>query len=111
MKTFREEDMLGGWFVGDFVPSAFRTDTAEVCLKRHKKDEQWPTHYHAVAVEINLVVEGELTINERRFGPGDGFVIECGEVAEPRFLTDCCLVVVKVPSVPGDKYIIDGGQA
>jgi hypothetical protein len=29
------------------------------------------------------------------------------EVAAPVFLEDCQVVVIKVPSLPGDKYIVD----
>ena len=37
---------------------------------------------------------------------GDIFTLHPGEVAVPEFLTDCELVVVKTPSIKGDKYII-----
>lgn len=104
MRVFKEADMVGGWFVGDFEPTALRTSVAEVCLKHHRRGEKWPVHYHAIAVEVTLVVSGDMTINGERFGPGDGFVLEPGEMADPTFHTDCRVVVVKVPSVPGDKY-------
>jgi quercetin dioxygenase-like cupin family protein len=104
MRTFGIADMTGGWFVGNFEPSALRATAAEVCLKRHQEGENWPAHYHAVAVEVTLVVSGRMAINCIEMGPGDGFVLDPGEVAVPVFHTDCTVVVVKVPSVPGDKY-------
>ena len=36
--------------------------------------------------------------------PGMIFVIEPSEIADPVFLEDCIVVVVKTPSVKGDKY-------
>ena len=37
---------------------------------------------------------------------GDVFTIEPGEVAEPHFLTNVELVVVKIPSIPKDKVVV-----
>ena len=31
--------MKGGWFVGDFLPTAFKTKNFEVSYKLHKKNE------------------------------------------------------------------------
>ncbi len=106
MRRLRIEDMVGGWFVGDFEPAAFRTRGAEAALKQHHAGEPWPAHYHAVATEINLVISGQMTVNDVVVGQGDIFVIDPGEAVTPVFLTDCELVVVKVPSVPGDKYSV-----
>lgn len=104
MKKFRFEEMRGGWFVGNFEPTAFKTPTTEVCYKFHPQGEKWPTHYHAIATEVNFLVRGSMKINNELLRQGDIFVIEPNEVASPEFLTDCEIVVVKVPSVPNDKY-------
>jgi hypothetical protein len=108
MKISKLNDMDGGWFVGNFEPCAFKTEACEVSWKRHTKGEIWPVHYHAVATEINLLVRGRMHIQHVWFEPGDIFVIEPGEIADPVFVEDCELVVVKVPSVPGDKFIVAG---
>jgi quercetin dioxygenase-like cupin family protein len=96
--------MKGGWFVGDFEPTAYKTPAAEVCFKQHHKGEDWPAHYHAVGTEINLLVRGTMRANGHVLEEGDIFVVDPGEVIAPEFLSDCELVVVKVPSLPGDKY-------
>ena len=36
----------------------------------------------------------------------DIFVIDKEEIACPIFLEDCHILVVKIPSVPGDKIIL-----
>jgi len=36
--------------------------------------------------------------------PGEIFVLEPGEVAEPTFHEDCKIVCIKTPSLPKDKY-------
>lgn len=106
MRRYRFEGMKGGWFVGDFEPTAYRTKEVEVCLKHHPRGEIWPAHYHAVATEINLLVRGQMRISESLFEKGDIFVLDPGEIVVPEFLSDCELVVVKVPSLPEDKYAV-----
>ena len=104
MKIFRSQAWTGGWFVGNFNPAAFKTEQFEVCLKRHKQGESWPKHFHKIATEINYLIRGKITLMGESFNAGDVFVILPGEVADPQFLEDCELIVVKVPSVKADKY-------
>jgi len=96
--------MKGGWFVGDFEPSAYKTSDFEVCYKVHPKGEQWPAHYHKIATEINYIIRGSMTINGTLLSRGDVFVLKPYEVAVPEFLEDCELIVVKTASISGDKY-------
>jgi mannose-6-phosphate isomerase-like protein (cupin superfamily) len=104
MEIKRIEDMKGGWFIGNFEPSAYRTSDFEVCYKVHPKGEQWPAHYHKIATEINYIIRGSMTINGTLLSRGDVFVLEPYEVAVPEFLEDCELIVVKTASVVDDKY-------
>lgn len=103
MKQFKYTDMKGGWFIGDFSPSAYQTKRFEVSLKVHPKGEQWPAHYHEHLTEVNLLVRGRMTLQGKELNEGDIFVLEPGEIADPAFHEDCEIVCVKVPSVPGDK--------
>jgi quercetin dioxygenase-like cupin family protein len=104
MKTSRIEEYFRGWYVGDFEPSCYRTDKFEVGILTHKKGELWPSHFHKIATEINLLLEGEMTICGKDLKSGDIFLLEPNEVADPVFHTDCKLVVIKTPSIPNDKY-------
>lgn len=104
MKIFKLEDMFRGWFVGNFSPSSYTTDQFEVGVLIHKKGEYWRKHYHKLATEINCLIEGKMLLNNVEINKGDIFVIQPNEVAEPIFLEDCKLVVIKTPSVIGDKY-------
>lgn len=98
------KDMKGGWFVGDFEPSSHKTRDFEVCYKVHNKGDIWPIHYHKVAYEINYLIRGKMIVSGKELLAGQIFVFEPGEVADPKFLTDCELIVVKTPSIVGDKY-------
>lgn len=104
MKKYRIEDMIGGWFIGDFSPSVLQTKEFEVCYKVHPKGEKWDTHFHKEATEINYLIEGKMKVCGDIILPGDIFVIDPFEVSAPEFLEDCKLIVVKIPSVIGDKY-------
>jgi len=111
MKLFDVDQFQGGWFVGAFPETAYLTNDCEVAYKTHSAGERWDTHYHQIATEINYLISGSMSINDRVFEAPIVFVIEPGEIAQPTFLTDVSLVVVKVPSVLGDKYIVDDFQS
>jgi len=104
MKIYKLDDMTRGWFIGDFYPSIFRTKDFEVGVLTHKKGEVWPKHYHALSIEYNLLLEGSMTIQNTRIAPGEIFVLDIMEIADPVFHEDCRILCVKVPSRPGDKY-------
>lgn len=99
-------EFKGGWFCGDFNPAIYKTKQFEVGTTLHKKGESWPKHYHQVADEITLLIQGQMLINGKLVNEGDVFFIPAGLVTEPKFLTDCKVVVIKTPSIPGDKYIV-----
>jgi len=105
MNIYKYEDMKGGWFIGDFYPSAYKTTSCEVCLKYHKKDEVWERHIHEHLTEINLIINGKMIIQGTKLRENDIFVLNRGEIADPVFITDCVLVVVKIPGVKGDKKL------
>lgn len=104
MEIHRNVKWKGGWFVGNFEPSAYKTDSVEVCFKVHPKGEKWPKHYHKIATEINYLLHGKMTIQGETFNPGDVFIISPEEIADPDFLEDCELIVIKVPCASNDKY-------
>jgi hypothetical protein len=107
MKIFDPTTMIGGWYIGNFAPAAYNTIEFEVGILKHKKGEQWPTHYHEHCTEINYLLEGEMTIGDKMLVGPTIFVLEPKEIADPVFITDCMLVVVKTPSIPGDKIVIN----
>jgi quercetin dioxygenase-like cupin family protein len=107
VKVLKYKDMKGGWFVGNFEPTAYKTEDFEVSYKVHPKGEIWDTHYHKIATEINYLIRGEMILCEKNLKQGDIFILEPNEIAEPTFLTDCEIVCVKTPSVIGDKYIVE----
>jgi quercetin dioxygenase-like cupin family protein len=104
MKTAKLSDMHRGWFIGDFEPSVMRTSLFEVGILTHKKGELWPAHYHKHAAEYNVLLDGRMRIAGKIVEAGDIFWFEPGDIADPEFLEDCRVCVVKRPSIIGDKY-------
>ena len=107
MKIFKFKDMKGGWYVVDFSPNAYKTKDFEVCYKKHSQGENWECHYHKVGTEINFLVKGKMKIQDKIINSGDIFVIPTYEIADPEFLEDCELIIIKTPSNTEDKYVID----
>jgi hypothetical protein len=104
MKSARLENMVKGWFVGDFEPTLLRSKDCEVAVKHYKAGDREDTHHHRVATEITLIVSGEVMMMGRKWGAGDIVLVQPGEATDFVALTDAVNVVVKTPSVAGDKY-------
>ena len=100
------ENFKGGWFIGDFDPTAFNTKDFEVSYKIHKQNEIWPAHYHKIATEINYLIKGTMIIQGKTLIAGNVFIIYPYEIADPIFIEDCEMIVVKIPSTNEDKFNI-----
>ena len=81
-----------------------KTKDFEVGTTIHPKGSEWPKHYHKKSREINYLIRGKMLIQDQEIVGGDVFVFEPYEVADPIFLEDCEVLVIKTPSVPGDKF-------
>ena len=97
-------DMVRGWFVGDFHPTAFQTDTCEVGVKSYKAGDSEERHYHKVATEITLIQSGRVCMNGIEHQSGAIIVIPPFESTDFQALEDTVTVVVKVPGAKNDKY-------
>lgn len=104
MECYRLEDMVKGWFVGDFAPTALATQAAEVALKTYRAGEREARHYHKVAREITLIQQGRVRMNGIEYAAGDIVVIAPLESTDFVVLEDTVTVVVKVPGATDDKY-------
>ncbi len=105
MTKMRLEEMIKGWFVGNFEPSILRTTAAEVGVKHYRAGEREAWHYHKIAAEVTVIMAGEVEMNGERHRAGDIIRLEPGEGTDFLAVTDAATVVVKLPSVMGDKYL------
>jgi quercetin dioxygenase-like cupin family protein len=107
MNVTQLKDYYRGWFIGNFEPSVLKAKDFEVGVLTHKKGEHWASHFHKESVEYNVLIQGKMIIQGKELNSGDVFVFDKNEVADPIFLEDCIVVVVKVPSIPGDKFEVE----
>ena len=105
MELFKLSEMTKGWFVGDFSPVVLRSTTTEVGVKSYEKGALEARHVHKVSTELTLIVSGRARMNDTVLEAGDIVVIAPGEHTDFEALTDVTTVVVKTPSVAGDKYV------
>jgi quercetin dioxygenase-like cupin family protein len=104
MKHARLSDMTGGWFIGDFAPALIASRDVEVAVKHYRAGDREPEHHHRLATETTAIISGAVTMAGRRWEAGDLILLEPGEATAFEALTDAVTVVVKRPSIPGDKY-------
>ncbi|OOV93601.1 cupin domain-containing protein [Pseudomonas sp. MF4836] len=99
-------NMVKGWFVGGFKPTAFSTEACEVGVKTYKAGDSEVAHYHKIATEITLVLSGSVSMRGQTWNEGDIIVLEPGDITAFEAITDATTVVVKVPGALDDKYVV-----
>jgi NDP-sugar pyrophosphorylase family protein len=106
LDNFNFNNYTRGWLIGDFEPCVKRSKEFELGLLSHKKDEKWTYHYHKKSKEINILINGKMMINNILINKHQVFVFDKNIIACPIFIEDCRVLCIKIPSSPGDKYII-----
>jgi quercetin dioxygenase-like cupin family protein len=106
----RLDDMVRGWFVGDFTPAVVRTQAVEVAVQEYSKGHVEPRHVHRIATELTVIVSGRATMDGVVYRAGDIVTIPPGHATDFMAMEDTVTVVVKLPSVRGDKYLVDNPQ-
>ena len=74
---------------------------------KYKAGDSEKKHVHKIATELTTIIKGKVKMNGMEYREGDIIVMEPGEATDFEALTDAMNVVVKVPSVKGDKYFVD----
>ncbi len=105
MKVAKLDDMIKGWFVGNFEPSLINTNDVEVAVKEYNKGDSEEKHYHKIATEITVIVSGKVKMNGIEYSKGDIIVTEPNEATDFVALEDTVNTVVKFPGANDDKYL------
>lgn len=100
-------NMTKGWFIGNFDPSLYKTNDVEVAVKHYKAGDHEDKHYHKIATEYTVIIEGEVEMNGVRYKKDDIVVMEPGEATDFTAITDSTNVVVKIPGANNDKYVVE----
>lgn len=107
MKIAKLDEMTKGWFIGNFEPSLYKTNNVEVAVKKYQKGEKEEAHYHKIATEFTLIVQGRVKMFEQEFVAGDIVVVEPNDITSFECLDEAVNVVVKIPGANHDKYVIN----
>lgn len=105
MKVFQLNDMVKGWFVGNFNPTVLSTNDVEVAVKKYKAGDYESSHYHKIATEITVITDGQVRMNGVTYSSGAIIVIEPNQATDFLALTDVTTTVVKYPGANNDKYL------
>jgi len=105
IEQFKLSDMVKGWFIGDFDPTLYRTNDVEVAVKNYRAGDSEESHYHKIATEFTVILNGIVEMNGTEYKSGDIVKISPGAVTNFAALTDVTTVVVKIPGASNDKYI------
>lgn len=106
MRTAKLDDMVKGWFIGNFEPSLFKTNDVEVAVKKYRKGDREDAHYHKIATEFTVVLKGRIRMFDREFAEGDIVMVEPGDATDFTALEEAMNVVVKIPGMNDDKYFV-----
>jgi len=104
MRVRQMNEMIKGWFIGAFEPTVLNTAACEVAVKEYSVGQVESRHVHRVATEITVVVRGSVRMENVIYAAGTIIVLEPGDATDFEALEDALTVVVKLPSVMGDKY-------
>lgn len=108
MKIDNLDKMIGGWFIGNFEPSLLKTNDCEVAVKRYNKGYYEGHHYHKIATEYTVIINGCVKMNGIEYGAGSIITMEPNEVTDFECLEDGTVnVVVKIPGANNDKYVVE----
>lgn len=107
MNIKKISDFKGGWFIGAFEPTLYNTSYFEVAVKDYKAGDEEPNHYHKLADEYTIVAVGEVEMNGETYKEGDIIHVNINECVKFKAITDAKTLVIKLPSIKNDKYIVE----
>ncbi|UAJ14213.1 cupin domain-containing protein [Aquirufa lenticrescens] len=106
LEKFELKDMIKGWFIGDFDPTLYKTNDVEVAIKHYKAGDFEERHYHKIATEFTIVLNGQIEMDGNKYNNNDIVKIVPGVSTDFKAITDVTTVVIKIPGALNDKYFI-----
>ena len=76
LEKFELNDMIKGWFIGNFEPTLYHTNDVEVAVKKYKAGDVEDEHYHKIATEFTVILNGEIEMNGIKFSENQIIKIE-----------------------------------
>ena len=104
MQFEKIDNMLKGWFIGNFFPSIYQTPEFEVAIQNYKKNQEEAPHYHKKAHEVTVVLSGQVSMNDKILNEGDIVLVFPNETVSFKALKKSKTLVIKFPSIRNDKF-------
>ena len=104
LEKYKLEDMIKGWFIGNFEPSLYTTNDVEVGIKKYSAGDYENAHYHKIATEFTVIISGTVEMNGVQYFENEIIKIIPGVKTNFKAITDVVTVVVKLPGANNDKY-------
>jgi len=82
------------------------TKDYEVDILTYKKNEKIDYYYNTYIDEINILIDGNMLLNEITIYKDQLFYIPHNQVISLKFLEDCKILCIKIPSKIGDKICL-----
>ena len=105
MRRFDLREMTGGWFIGNFLPTAVQSEEFEVTVRKYIAGDREQRHFQLSATEVTVIIEGRARMGDQLLNANDIIVLEPLESYDFEALTDVSLVAVKFPSILNDKVL------
>jgi hypothetical protein len=105
LEKFEINNMFKGWFIGNFEPTLYQTNDVEVAVKHYKAGDFENTHYHKIATEFTVILNGQVEMNGIKYYNNDIVKVNPGVSTDFKAITDVTTVVVKIPGAQNDKYL------
>jgi hypothetical protein len=104
LEKFEINNMFKGWFIGNFEPTLYQTNDVEVAIKHYKAGDFENTHYHKIATEFMVILNGQVEMNGVKYYHNDIVKVNPRVSTDFKAITDVTTVVVKIPGAPNDKF-------
>lgn len=104
LEKYKLEDMIKGWFIGNFEPSLYKTNDVEVGIKKYSAGDYENSHYHKIVTEFTLIISGTVEMNGVQYFENEIIKIIPGVSTNFKAITDVITLVVKLPGANNDKY-------
>lgn len=104
LEKYKLEDMIKGWFIGNFEPSLYKTNDVEVGIKKYNAGDYENSHFHKIATEFTVIISGTVEMNGVQYFENEIIKINPGVKTDFKAITDVVTVVAKVPGANNDKY-------
>ena len=103
------QDMVGGWIVGNFEPTCLKTTACEVACKHYDAGAAEAAHVHRIATEMTLDRRRSRHHERPHLRRRRHHRARAGRSHRFSRARKTTTVVVKMPSVLGDKYPVAAG--